>query len=507
MPSRRQRPISQVPLPRFGLNDKDSPFAVHPLEASRMENIEIGEADAFGRLGYSQFGVTSGSGPIQNMHDHRESDGTQIILRARQATIEKYNTVTDTWNALTLPITITANRKVSFVMLNDVTIIANGVESDLKFNGTTVTELATNPKADVQMVYQNRVIKFKFSNSTIYWSDINDPETYDALAFELIDPNNGQMGKGIADLNGNIIIFKEAKKYLMTSLIGGSIIPLDGEISTSSHYSIAATGGSLIFLASNGSWYELRGTQTFLISEHIDGEQLSKTEIDMAHAVFFNNAYRCFVTERSVAYNNLEYVFNLNIRTPFPENPYAVTKNRGLNGLCYLKTLRSGQEELYFGDSRPDSGSPATTYSKVYLMFDGNDDDGSEIAPYWETKMFDERIPFYAKKYKRAYTRVISQSGLTYHIAHRFGTNEGWNEQVLTFESSVLPWIMDTGGDITEWLEGVDWPFEGAADDFVSLTNTGRPRTIQFRNRAPSATAQPRWIYQAYRFRVRDKFK
>lgn len=507
MASRRQRPISQVPLPRYGLNDKDSPFAIHPLEASRMENVEIGEADAYARLGYSQFGNTSGSGPIQNMHDHRESDGTQVILRARQATIEKYNTVTDTWDAISLPISITANRKMSFAMLNDVTIAANGVNSDLKFNGSVFTELASNPKADVQMIYQNRLVKFKFANATVYWSDINDPETFDALAFEPIDPNNGQMGKGIADLNGQIIIFKEAKKYLMTSLIGGSVIPLDGEISTSSHYSIAATGSSLIFLSPTGGWYELRGTQTFLISDHIDVNQISKTEIDMAHAVFFDNAYRCFVAERSNAYNNLEYVIHLNIRTPFPENPYAITKNRGLNGLCYLKTLRNGLEELYFGDSRPDSGSPSTTHSKTYLMFDGNNDDGATISPYWETKMFDERMPFYAKKYKRAYTRVITQTGLTYYIAHRFGTTDAWNEQPLTFVSNFLEWIVDLGANISEWAGGIMWPFEGASDDFVSLTNTGRPRTIQFRNRAPSSAAQARWIFQAYRYRVRDKFK
>jgi hypothetical protein len=506
MASRRQRPIAQIPLPRYGLNDKDSPFAIHSLEASRMENIEIGEADAYGRLGYSQFGTTSGSGPIQNMHDHRESGGTQIMLRARQATIEKYNTVTSAWNAISLPVTLTANKKVSFATLNDVTIISNGVDSDLKFDGSVITELSSNPKADVQFIYQNRLVKFKFSTSIVYWSDINDPETFDALAFEMIDPNNGQAGKGIADLNGQIIVFKEAKKYLMTALVGGSVVPLDGEISTVSHYSIAATGGSLIFLATSG-WYELRGTQTYLISDHLDISQLSKTEIDNAHAVFFNNAYRCFVAERSVAYNNLEYIFHLDIPTAFPNNPYAVTKNRGLNGLCYLKTLRGGQEELYFGDSRPDSGSPSVAYSKVYLMFDGNDDDGAEIAPYWESKMFDERMPFYAKKYKRAYTRVINQTGLTYYVAHRFGTTDSWNEQALSFQNSSLSWIVDIGTAIIEWLEGYDWPFEGASDDFTALTNTGRPRTIQFRNRAPSATAQAHWIYQAYRYRLRDKFK
>lgn len=506
MPGRRQRPISQVPLPRYGLNDKYSPFEIHSLEASRLENVEIGAADAMGRLGFSQFGTTSGSGPIQNMHDHRESDGTEQILRARQNKIEKYNTGTNTWDNITLPISITSNLKMAFATLNDVTICANGTDSDLKWDGAAMTELASNPKADVQFVFQNRLVKFKFSTSRLSWSAINDPTTWDALDFLYIDPNNAQRGTGVAELNGQIVIFKELKPYVLSALVGGVVTPLSGSLSAISHYSIRSTGSTLIFLSASG-WCELRGNVVYPISDHLDIGQLDSNNLQKAHAVFFNNCYRCFVPEAGNPYNNLEYVFNLTLRTPFPMHPYAVTKNRGLNGLCYLKTLRNGKETLYFGDSRPDSGSPSTTHSKVYLMFSGNNDDGSEIAPFWESKMFDERMPFYAKKYKRAYNRVINQTGLTYYVAHRFGTTDAWNEQALTFPSTDLPWIMDTGSDITSWLEGDSWPFEGAEDDFVSLTNTGRPRTIQFRYRAPSSTAQPRWVYQAYQYRLRDKFK
>lgn len=506
MPGRRQRPIKQVTLPRFGLNDKESPFKIHPMQAAALENIEVSESDAFSRLGYTQYGTTTGSGPIQNMHDHRESDSTEAHLRTRQNKIQKYNTATGVWDDMTLPISITANLKSSYVTLNDITVHANGTDNDLSFDGSTWTERSANPKADVQIVHENRVVKLKFSTGMVYYSDINDPLTYDALAFHRVDPNNAQRGVGLGRLNGQLVVFKERKKYVITALVGGAIIPLDGDISTVSHYSIAETGSSLIFLSQSG-WFELRGTQTFLISDHIDMGNLNDNLLSKAHAIFYQNKYRCFVTENGVGYNNLEYVFHTDIRTPFAENPYAITRNRGLNGLCYVKTLRNGKETLYFGDSRPDSGSPSTSYSKVFRMFDGMSDAGTAIDAFWETGFDDERMPFYGKKYKRAFTRVITQTGLTYYVAHRFGLNDGWSEQALTFNVTSLSWVMDSGADITDWSEGYDWPFEGADVDFISLTNSGRPRTIQFRNRISSSAAQGRWIDQAYQYRLRDKFK
>jgi len=506
MPTRRQRPIYQMPLPLYGLNDKDSAYAIHPKSAVDIKNLEIGEDVVFSRLGYTQYGDNPGSGPIQNMYDYKKSDGTVKILRARQAIIEEYNTGANTWDSLALPIAITANQKVAFATLNDLCIIESTKENDLKYNGTNVTEIVGNPLADVMEIFQNRLLKFRFSNSTLYWSDINDPETFDAAAFLRIDPNNASLGKGIKELNGQVIIFKGNKKYILTQLVGGVVYPIDGSISTVSHYSIVSTGSTLIFLSTSG-WYELSGTRTRFISDNVNMSKLDSSRLHTAHAVYHENRYRCFVNSSGSNYNDREYVFYLNMHTPFEENPYPITRNEGLNGLCYLETDRSGERILYFGDSRPDSGSPAVGYALTYRMNDGLNDNGSTIDAEWISKLIANQTPFFAKKYKKIYTRIISQTGLIVYVAYRFSTIDAWSEIALSIERTELSWILDDGSEIEEWDEGYGWPFEGSEDQFIAVTNAGRPRTIQFRNRISEDDAQARWIYQAYRYRIRDKFK
>lgn len=506
MPSRRQRPIFQVPIPLYGLNDKDDPYTIHDFEAADIENIEIGEGVAFSRLGTQKIGGTVATGAIMNMYDYRKSDGTSYLVRARQDVVEYWDTDTSDWVEISLPVTLTSELKVSFVTLNDLLIISNGTDSDIKWDGTTATELASNPKADVQIIHQNRLIKFKFSNSRMYYSNINDPETFDAADYHTFDPNNAAMGTAISALNGQIIAFKENKKYVLTQLVGGSIIPLSGSISTVSHYSVVSTGSTLVFLGNDG-WYELSGSVTQLISDHIDMTGLDHSRLVNAHAVYHNNRYRCFVTESGNAYNNLEYVFYMDSRTPFPTNPYPVVKNRGRYGNCYATTVRSGQETLYYGDSRPNSGSPATQYGYVYEVDSGYDDDGESIAAFYETKLFDNNRPFFSKKYKRIFTRAFGTGSMTVYMAYRFTTKGSWNEVSIALVGTTLSWVLDDDSEVTLWDEGYGFPLEDITDSFEGVENTGRPKTIQIRNRCDSDANQARWIYQAYRYRLRDKFK
>ena len=505
MANRRQRPIIPVPLPLYGLNDKYSPYAIHDLESAGLENVIIGANIIQTRPGYSTHGTTSGVGPILNAIDYRKSDGTNIEIRQRAATIEKLDTNTDTWTALSLPITLTSGYKCNFQVLNNLLLISNGIDSDLSYDGTTVTERSTLPKTPYQIVMQNRIVKLT-SAGILWFSDTNDPLTYDALSFINVDPNNAAMGVGVGELNGQVVAFKQNKKYSVTQLVGGTVVPLDGDVSTVSHFSIVSTGSTLIFLSSNG-WYEIRGSSTEPISGHITFDTLDKSRLQNAHAIFYDNRYRCFVTESGNSYNNLEYVFHTHLRTPFFDNLYPVTKNRGLNGYCYYKTLRTGQETLYFGESRSSSGSPVTNHSDVYQMFSGFTDNGTAVEAYFTSKLFDNGVPYFSKRYRRLYTRIINATGLTYYVAYRFSTTAGWNEQALSIAETALTWVMDDASEITEWSEGIDWPFEGAEDDYTPLSNTGRPKTIQFRNRISSSVAQGQWIYQAYRLRVRDKFK
>lgn len=506
MGTRSQIPIALMPLPIYGLNDKFDAYHIDPQEAAEIENIEIDKQSAISRLGYTQYGTTSGSGPIKNGIDYRRSGGTNYLVRSRRDAIEYYKTSNQTWTAISLPITLTANRKVGFAVLNDLLIIDNGLESDIKWDGSVATQIVANPKGDASIVYQNRWVKFNFAESKIYYSDINDPETFDALSYEVIDPNSGAIGTGISELNGQIVIFKENKPYILTQLVGGAIYPLDGQATCISHYSIAKTNRSLIYCGVDG-FYELSGTTSKLISGRLDSTKFNQSMLDETHAVFHENKYRCFIAEAGYLYNNLEVVIDTTQGTPFPDNPYPIIKNRGLNGACFIQTLRSGDQKLYFGDSRPDSGSPIVSYSKVYRMFDGLTDDGEDIDAYWISKLFDGGTPFFQKRYRDIYTRVENTTNLTYYTAYRFSQNDAWTEFTLEFPTTDLTWILDDGTEVTDWEEGFAWPVEGTEDNYHAIEQSGQPKTIQFRNRVSENDAQAKWVYQAYRFKQKNKFK
>jgi len=505
MPTRRQRPISQVRLPLYGMNDQDETYVINDFEASYMQNMEIQENVLVSRLGFNSIDDATASGAILNMYEYRKSDGNNYFLRQRGAVIEEYNEGTNAWDALSLAISISATKKISFATLNNLCIFSNGEDNDQKYDGTTVTELASNPKAEVQIVFQNRLVKLDFTSSKLSFSNINDPETFGASDFHLIDPNNASLGAGVGELNGQVVVFKENKKYIVTQLVGATIYPLDGEQSTVSHYSIASTGSSLIFLDYSG-WYELRGGVTRLISDHIKMSNLDASRLGNAHAIYFDNKYRCFVTESAFGYNNREYVINTNVPTIFPENPFAITMNL-INGNCYSTRITGSNQKLYFGDSRPNAGSPVSTYGKTYLMDSTMADDGATIPAFWETKLFDGGTPFYSKKYKKAHVRLENQAGLVAYVAYRFNSSGGWSETAITVNSSLLTWIMDDASEITTWSEGYGFPYEDVTDQFIPIQNVGRPRTIQFRYRNNDDDAQAKWIYASYRYRIRDKYK
>lgn len=507
MPSRNQKPIFLVPPPLYGLNDKMSAFMLSEYEAAALENVNIESKQAETILGHLLYGnASSGSGPVQNGIDYRRSDGTNAIIRARSNLIEKYNGVTGDWDTVTLPISITSNQKVSFAVLNNLLVISTEVNSDITYDGTTATERASNPKVPYQIMFENRLLKFDPVTSRLYYSAINDPTTFGALDYIMVDPNNASLGKGISELNGQIVVFKQNKKYQITELVGGSVIPLDGNESTVSHYSIASTGRSLIFLSTDG-WYELTGSTTKKISDNIDISKLEASGLDTAHAIFHDGIYRCFVPESGSDYNNLEYCFHLTMGTPYPNNPYAVTRNRGRNGLCYIKVERGSQVTLLFGDSRPNTGSPSVNYANVYELFTGNTNNGEELTGFWESKLFDASSPYFQKKYNKIYTRVINEPSLTYKLAYRFATTDAWSDISLVIPGSTLEWTLDDASETENWLEDYPWPFVGSEDVFIQVSNTGKPRTIQFRNKVTTATAKGQWAYQYYQARIKNRFK
>jgi hypothetical protein len=99
-------------------------------------------------------------------------------------------------------------------------------------------------------------------NSTLYWSNIDEPEHVYSLNYQTFDPLDGDIITGIAALNNNIIVFKRKKMWLVdmysTSVVDGvaqiSKQPVSRQYGAFAPNSIQVTGeqNSVIFLSEEG---------------------------------------------------------------------------------------------------------------------------------------------------------------------------------------------------------------------------------------------------------------
>jgi hypothetical protein len=86
--------------------------------------------------------------------------------------------------------------------------MGNGVDNQMRFDGTTVTELPNIPKGNIMMEYKSRLfIADPESPYTVKYSDPGDPE-YFPLFFTITPPGDDKI-TGLGEWNGNGIIFKE----------------------------------------------------------------------------------------------------------------------------------------------------------------------------------------------------------------------------------------------------------------------------------------------------------
>ena len=99
-------------------------------------------------------------------------------------------------------------------------------------------------------------------NSTLYWSNIDEPEHVYSLNYQTFDPLDGDIITGIAALNNNIVVFKRKKMWLVdmysTSVVDGvaqiAKQPVSRQYGAFAPNSIQVTGemNSVIFLSEEG---------------------------------------------------------------------------------------------------------------------------------------------------------------------------------------------------------------------------------------------------------------
>jgi hypothetical protein len=502
------RIIKNLPSFRYGLNTQKEADEIADEEIADCENYTIEDDVIKSAQGYVQWDNAVNAGPYWGIFQFKKSDGAQVLIRQRQGYLEYDSDDNGTWILCTLPITgspampITLSQcPCTFAQLNEICVFTNGEESVLQSSdGITWTNLA-HPKSKV--VFNNGANRLIFLGQTgtgrqfrIDWTDINDPTTISATAYQLIDPNKSAKVMGAAMTpNGTNLIFTESSIYEISDYTTDGALDVNfiGSAHLASHQSIATTEDSVIFGGIDGI-YEFIGGTIRLISGQIDWSgRNNSTRTDLWCGVYYNGKYHLSLPDLDVSttYNSQEYIVHKRIQRPDAVQPFSITRNRRYFGCYGIEDFDSITRDrivsVYAGDSRPStSGSPATTNYLFCFINDFRDEsypsglNGAAQSCSLVTKFYTDNIPYYAKKFKKLFITLNLQNESTFTFSYRFLPYGSWFDVNKTYSTEELNFTLEDGNE-GGFSEGFGFFLATQANDFIDIENTDRPRGIQFK--------------------------
>lgn len=382
-----------------GYNDRDKPENLEKGYMADLVNCFIEENKIIKRKGYATIGNAPVSKPILGQNRHEPSGGTKYILRARDnsgstnAVIEGW-TGSGNWTALTSGSSQTAGAKHSFVMASNATYIFNDAgDTVLKTtNGTSVSTVAAIPAGKDARWFHNFLFVFGVSGnkSRLYFSDVNTPETFDAVNGLIdINPGDNEEIQALAVLKDELLIFKETRIWSLTGFGTDDFVLTDlGErvtgIGTIAYRSIVETGNDVYYISYLGKTPHFRSIQRTkygalvdggIISDAITGtmDRILTAAIDDIAGVFDGRRVWWAIPTDGSSTNNEVVVLD----TP----TQAWTRLTGINSNVFHISTISGKVQIYFGSS--------TANGLSYILDTSTSDNGSAID-------FQVKTPAYA---------------------------------------------------------------------------------------------------------------
>lgn len=520
-----QYKIKHIPNLRGGLNDNDDPSEIGDTEMADCENYEVTDKSVRTAGGYVGYDNNPQAGPFWGGFEASFSNGTQRLIRQRGSILE-YDDGDGNWTACTLPTTGSPAATVvltqvpnSMEMLNDIIIWTNGFDVVMSStDGITWVLRSTHPKSKI--VFNNGLNRLIFlaqpaAPSRADWCDINDPLTIGASNFQFFGKNDGQeLVDAVLTPTGGMLLFKNFRFYAISD-IAQNMVGVDpiGEAPCVPH-TAKATENSVMWAGPDGSIYEFDGSVARRISGKITraGRNAITTVTKMC-AVYHNSRYRLSMPVASNAYNGQEYIVHRNLPTGDPNAPWVITRNVRYIG-CYIREQRRGatiRSRVYFGDSRPSAGSPATTYSTFAYINDEHDSgvtqglDGAVQDAYFTTKFYTERSPFFIKRYVRQFLDMISDQNFAFTLSYRFDPYGAWTDVQRTLTASDLEIEYDNG-DSGDFSEGYAFAYTATSQIFTDLERAGQPRGIQLKV-STSTVNDVNILGMGYKFLVNPNFR
>lgn len=369
------RKISETEFVK-GYNDKDKPENLRKGYMADLLNCFIEQNKIVKRKGYSLVGNTPVSKPILGQARHEPSGGSKYILRARDNS-GSTNSVVESWSGsgnwatLTGASSQTAGAKHEFVLASNATyIFTDAGNTVLKTtNGTSTSTVAGIPAGKDARWFHNFLFVFGVSGnkSRLYFSDVNTPETFDAVnGYIDVNPGDNEDITALAVLNDELLIFKNTRIWSLTGF-GVSDFTLTnlGEritgIGTDSSRGIVETGNDVYYLSYRGKTPHFRSIQRTkfgqlvdagIISDDISGtmDRLVTSRSSQVAGIFDGRKVWWSVPTDASTTNNEVLVYDTLSQ--------GWTRHTGINANVFHISTISGEVQLYFGES----GNNARSY-------------------------------------------------------------------------------------------------------------------------------------------------
>ena len=391
-----------------GYNDKTKPELLPEGYCADALNCFLDDQLITKRTGYTEKGTdVEISKPILDMKAVEFSTGTKFIIRARDTAngansiIEAW-TGTGAWGALTGASSQTASKPHVFVTANDICYLMNDTDTVLKTtNGTSTSTVAAFPKGVDAKWFHNCMFVIT-ATGRLYFSNLNDPETWGADNYIDINPKDGDITVGLGVLKDELDIFKQNRVWALTGFGLSDYTVADmGErvtgLGAQSRKSIVETGDDVYFLAKVGEVPHFRSIMRTrygtivageIISDAIEGtmKSLIMSQLDNCAGIFDGRKIWWSVTNTGST-NSLVLVYDTLTK--------GWTRHTGINASCWTLSTLSGYPEVYFGEA----GSSA----KTYKMDSSKSDAGTAIDMQFKTRLYS---PFPERKCKWKYLQL-----------------------------------------------------------------------------------------------------
>jgi len=486
----------------LGLNNKDDSTLIADGNAQDLLNVVVTNKEINKRPGFTVLNTTeiSGSSGIYGLFPFYYSNGVSRKLIAVSDT-NLYEYIAGSSSFSSINSGLTAGLRTNAETFHNLFITVNGTDNVQKYDGTTSAVLGGSPPV-CKYIKLHKNYLFMAGNasapSRLYWCDLDTPETWNALNFVDVTPNDGDLITGLDVSFDSLVITKEYNTYLLygdtptyvEGLTLWRIKKTNASTGSVNQGSLTITGQGLIYLSRNAGVQVMGGTTTNT-DLNFDALQTSMLSADIAQTISGINEARITQAE-AVSWDN-KYILSL---------PYGSSTTNNLNLVydyyaggwviwdipanCWCIYRSSGVDNLYFG-----SCTDGFVYQITKNIYSDN---GVAINAYYKTKDFDQGSPSNDKIYRRYFMTLNKSDDFSVTVEHNIDFGDSTGTNTIAAQASDSLWGTMTWGTSK-------WGAATTSTTRVDMNERGKHINYKFSNNILGENMRIRNITQEYRLK------